>query len=204
MFATCSATKVSMAPSTLDLKILRKTGISKKNRFLHQNEVCSKYRKKSLFNENNTLSHTKSCKLNLHSSKRHTDTAKKKRTTLWEAKNGSKVPHRQRIVCSKMCVSSEQIRLSLWDFHSWVPRHHFWRQNVDFYFLVKSSVFCKFKNDFFYFKNSYWKHSFKALFYRNIQRYFDIFCGFCLYTRPKFVYMEICTMWPLNYFVEYI
>ena len=23
------------------------------------------------------------------------------------------------------------------------------------------------------------------------------------YTRPKFVNMEICTMWPLNYFVEY-
>ena len=26
---------------------------------------------------------------------------------------------------------------------------------------------------------------------------------FCPYTRPKFVYMEICTMWPFNYFVEY-
>ena len=37
----------------------------------------SKYRKNSLFNENNTLSHTKSCKLNLHSSKRHTDIARK-------------------------------------------------------------------------------------------------------------------------------
>ena len=24
------------------------------------------------------------------------------------------------------------------------------------------------------------------------------------YIRPKFVYMEICTMWPLNYSVEYI
>ena len=49
-----------------------------KTRFLPQNEVFfSKYRKNSLFNENNTLSHTKSCKLNLHSSKRHTDIARK-------------------------------------------------------------------------------------------------------------------------------
>ena len=91
MFATCSPTKVSMAPTTPDQKILRKTGISKKQktkkkqkkkkkRFLSQNEVFfffSKYRKNSLFNEKNTLSHTKSCKLNLHSSKRHTDMARK-------------------------------------------------------------------------------------------------------------------------------
>ena len=27
---------------------------------------------------------------------------------------------------------------------------------------------------------------------------------FCPYTRPKFVNMEICTIRPLNYFVEYI
>ena len=55
----------------------KKTGISKK-RFLSQNEVFfSQYRKNSLFNENNILSHTKSCKLNLPSSKRHTDMVRK-------------------------------------------------------------------------------------------------------------------------------
>ena len=50
----------------------------KKKRFLSQNEVFSQYRKNSLFNENNTMSHTKSCELNLHSSKRHTDMARKR------------------------------------------------------------------------------------------------------------------------------
>ena len=35
---------------------------NKKKRFLPQNEVFSLYRKNSLFNGNNTLSHTKSCK----------------------------------------------------------------------------------------------------------------------------------------------
>ena len=54
----------------------KKTGISKKG-FLPQNEVFSRYWKNSLFNENNTLSHTKSCKINLHSFKRHTDMARK-------------------------------------------------------------------------------------------------------------------------------
>ena len=38
----------------------------------------SQYRKNSLFNENNTLSHTKSCKLNLLLSKRHANMARKR------------------------------------------------------------------------------------------------------------------------------
>ena len=50
----------------------------KKKRFLPHNVFFfSKYQKTYLFNENNTLSHIRSCKLNLHSSKRHTDMSRK-------------------------------------------------------------------------------------------------------------------------------
>ena len=47
MFATCSATKESMAPITPDQNILRKTGISKKKkkRFYPKMKFFSKYRK---------------------------------------------------------------------------------------------------------------------------------------------------------------
>ena len=62
MFTTCSATKVSMAPMPPDQRFLRKTGISKKKKkkkkiFLPQNDAFSQYRKNSLFNENNTVTH---------------------------------------------------------------------------------------------------------------------------------------------------
>ena len=56
----------------------KKNGYFQKKQFLPQNEGFSQYRKNSLFNENNTLSNTKSSKLNLHSSKRHTDMARKR------------------------------------------------------------------------------------------------------------------------------
>ena len=125
--STCSQhvqlQKMSMAPTTSDQKILRKTGISKKQknthtkkkkkkkkkRFLPQNQSFSQYRKNSLSNENNTPSHTKSCKLNLHSSKRHTDMARKR----YQPFKRQKMPRKFLIdnegsvegTYNKMCVS---------------------------------------------------------------------------------------------------
>ena len=52
MFATCSAIKVSMAPT----KDSNKNGNFQKNNFLPQNELFSQYQEISLFNENSTLS----------------------------------------------------------------------------------------------------------------------------------------------------
>ena len=66
----CSVTMVSMAPTTTDQNILRKTGLSK-DFFLPQNELFFHNTRKIL-----CLIHSvtaKSCKLNLLSSKRHTD-----------------------------------------------------------------------------------------------------------------------------------
>ena len=81
MFATCSATKVSMAPTTPDQKDSKKNG-----NFApppppppppHQKKKKNKTKKTMKI-----LCHTQSCKLNLHSSKRHTDMARKKQTLL--------------------------------------------------------------------------------------------------------------------------
>ena len=60
----------------------KKNGNFQNNNFYPKMKFFSLYRKNSLFNENNTLSHTKSCKLNLPSSKRHTNMAKQKRPAL--------------------------------------------------------------------------------------------------------------------------
>ena len=80
MFATCSATKVSMTPTTPNQKILKtnKREFPKKKTTFTPKWSFFIIPEKSLFNENNTLSHTKSCKLNFHSSKRHTDMARKR------------------------------------------------------------------------------------------------------------------------------
>ena len=56
----------------------KKNSNFKKKNFYPKMKFFSQYRKNSLFNENNTLPHTKSCKLNLNSSKRHTDMARKR------------------------------------------------------------------------------------------------------------------------------
>ena len=56
----------------------KKNGNFQNNDFYPKMKFFSQYRKNSLFNENNTLPHTKSCKLNLPSSKRHTDMARKR------------------------------------------------------------------------------------------------------------------------------
>ena len=53
----------------------KKNSNFQKHDFYPKMKFFSKYRKNSLFNENNSLSHTKLCKLNLHS--RHTDIARK-------------------------------------------------------------------------------------------------------------------------------
>ena len=85
---TYSATKVSMAPTTPEQKILRKTGMSKKQNKRKQtkkktNEFYPKMKVfhntgKILYLMKTILCHTQSCKLNLHSSKRHTDMARKR------------------------------------------------------------------------------------------------------------------------------
>ena len=56
----------------------KKNGNFQKTIFLPQNEFSSQYRKNSLLNENNILSHTEPCKLNLPSSTMHTDMARKR------------------------------------------------------------------------------------------------------------------------------
>ena len=68
-------------------------GISKKKKKnLPQNEVFSQNQKNSLFNENKTLSHTKSCKLNLPLSKRHTDMTRKRGQPFERLKMPQKFP----------------------------------------------------------------------------------------------------------------
>ena len=93
MFATCSATKMSMAPTTPDQKILRKNGNFQKKKKKKKKKKKDFYPKmKLLFFFQNTgkilclmktiLYHTQSCKLNLYSSKRHTDMARKETNPL--------------------------------------------------------------------------------------------------------------------------
>ena len=97
MFATCSATKVSMAQTMSDQKILRKTGISK-NRFFFCYPKMRIFHNtgKSLFNEQ-ILSHIKSCTHKIMRtrpslSKRHTDMARARGQTFERLKMPRKFP----------------------------------------------------------------------------------------------------------------
>ena len=98
-----SSYKTVKAPTTPDQKILRKTEISttkkKKKRFLPQNEVCFHNTGKFLCLMKTILCHTKNRANSTFLPVKGTQIWPKKRPTLWEANNASKVPRRQRVIC---------------------------------------------------------------------------------------------------------
>ena len=157
MFATCPATKVSMANNARP-KDSKKNGNfqkkkkkkkkkkkntkkkkkkKKKNDFYPKISFFSQYRKNSLFNGNNTLSHTKSSKLNLASSKRHIDMLEKE--ACWTVFLTERIPHTCEKI-SRICHAAWRIRLNFSQLPNVFLTHLWQTRSVSVLYIARKRI----------------------------------------------------------------